>query len=87
MVAVFENGAGPTGDGLAPRVLDAPPMEEKTGLPYAADASTCRDARLLGHHIQRDGLARHGVACSPNRTSTAARDGLGLYLHSRLEER
>ncbi len=48
VVAVFENGAGPTV--MVRTELDALPMEEKTGLPYAAEPATAA-MHACGHDI------------------------------------
>src|SRR4051794_5631382 len=43
LVAIYKNGAGPTV--LVRTELDALPMEEKTGLPYASKAKTQSNGR------------------------------------------
>lgn len=45
VVAIYKNGAGPTM--MVRTELDALPMEEKTGLPYASKARFCTAATSL----------------------------------------
>ena len=54
IVAVYKNGAGPTV--LVRTELDALPMEEKTGLPYASRAKTVSDGResFVAHSCGHD---------------------------------
>lgn len=54
VVAIFENGAGPTI--MVRTELDALPMEEKTGLPYASRAKTMSNGResFVAHSCGHD---------------------------------
>src|SRR5262249_37209705 len=66
LVAIYKNGAGPTI--MAPTELDALPLEEKTGLPYAScdtTASVGREsfgAHSRGHDIH---MGRWGGTAKP----------------------
>ena len=54
LVAIYENGAGPTV--MVRTELDALPMEEKTGLPYASRARTMSNGRetFVAHSCGHD---------------------------------
>lgn len=54
LVAIYENGAGPTV--MVRTELDALPMEEKTGLPYASRAKTISNGResFVAHSCGHD---------------------------------
>ncbi|CAM3967166.1 amidohydrolase [Roseateles saccharophilus] len=54
LVAIYENGAGPTV--MVRTELDALPMEEKTGLPYASRAKTLSNGResFVAHSCGHD---------------------------------